>query len=237
MATTVIGTRLCDVLPESRVDTSAITLTVNARDGGFYEYRPKAVVRLANEDEVIALLGVARELHLPVTFRAGGTSLAGQTVGEGIIADCSHGFTGIEVLDGGARVRAEPGPTAEMVNRVLRPFGRRIGPDPASIRAARIGGIIANNSSGMITGVKLNSYNTMDSVRFVLADGSVWDTARQGEHGRFADERRDLALGLTQLRDEVRADADLVALINKKFSIKCVTGYGINAFVDFDDPL
>ena len=103
MATTVIGTRLCDVLPESRVDTSSIMLTVHARDGGFYEYRPKAVVRVMNEDEVIALLGAARELHLPVTFRAGGTSLAGQTVGEGIIADCSQGFTGIHVLDG-ARV-------------------------------------------------------------------------------------------------------------------------------------
>ena len=237
MATNAVGTRLCDVLPESRVDTTAITLTVNARDGGFYEYRPKAVVRVANEKEVIALLGVAREMRLPVTFRAGGTSLAGQTVGEGIIADCSHGFTTIEVLDDGARVRAEPGPTAEMVNRVLRPYGRRIGPDPASIRVARIGGIIANNSSGMITGVKLNAYHTMDSVRFVLADGSVWDTAVRDEYERFARERRDLAQGLAALRDKVRADADLVALINKKFSIKCVTGYGINALVDFDDPL
>jgi D-lactate dehydrogenase len=237
MATNAVGTRLCDVLPESRVDTTAITLTVNARDGGFYEYRPKAVVRVANEKEVIALLGVAREMRLPVTFRAGGTSLAGQTVGEGIIADCSHGFTTIEVLDDGARVRAEPGPTAEMVNRVLRPYGRRIGPDPASIRAARIGGIIANNSSGMITGVKLNAYHTMDSVRFVLADGSVWDTAVRDEYERFARVRRDLAQGLAALRDKVRADADLVALINKKFSIKCVTGYGINALVDFDDPL
>ena len=142
-----------------------------------------------------ALLAVARELHLPVTFRAGGTSLAGQTVGEGIIADVSHAFTGIEVLDGGARVRAEPGPTAEMVNRVLRPFGRRIGPDPASIRAARIGGIIANNSSGMITGVKLNAYHTMDSIRFVLADGSVWDTAAEGESERFARERPDAGPG------------------------------------------
>ncbi|MGD0984406.1 MAG: FAD-binding and (Fe-S)-binding domain-containing protein [Acidimicrobiales bacterium] len=237
MTTTVIVTRLCEVLPESRVDTTAITLTVNARDGGFYEYRPKAVVRVANEEEVRALLGAARDLRLPVTFRAGGTSLAGQAVGEGIIADCSHGFTGIEVLDSGARVRCEPGPTAEMVNRVLRPYGRRIGPDPASIRAARIGGIIANNSSGMITGVKLNAYHTMNSIRFVLADGSVWDTAIGNEHERFARERPDLAQGLVELRDEVRTDADLVTLISKKFSIKCVTGYGINALVDFDDPL
>ena len=237
MTTAVIGTRLREVLPEGCVDTTGITLTVNARDGGFYEYRPQAVVRVANEEDVRSLLAVAREMHVPVTFRAGGTSLAGQTVGEGIIADVSHAFTGIEVLDGGERVKAEPGPTAEMVNRVLLRFGRRIGPDPASARAARIGGIIANNSSGMITGVKLNAYHTMDSIRFVLADGSVWDTAAEGESQRFACGRPDLAQGLAALRDEARADADLVALINRKFSIKCVTGYGINALVDFDDPL
>ena len=237
MTTSVIGARLRDVLPESRIDTTAITLTVNARDGGFYEYRPQAVVRVTNEHEVCALLAVAGEMRLPVTFRAGGTSLAGQTVGEGIIVDVSHAFTGIEVLDEGAWVKAEPGPTAEMVNRVLHRYGRRIGPDPASIRAARIGGIIANNSSGMITGVKLNAYHTMDSIRFVLADGSVWDTAAEGESQRFARERPELARGLVALRDDARSDADLVALINKKFSIKCVTGYGINALVDFDDPL
>ncbi len=237
MTTAVIGTRLREVLPEGCVDTTVITLTVNARDGGFYEYRPQAVVRVANEEDVRSLLAVAREMHVPVTFRAGGTSLAGQTVGEGIIADVSRAFTGIEVLDGGRRVKAEPGPTAEMVNRVLLRFGRRIGPDPASARAARIGGIIANNSSGMITGVKLNAYHTMDSIRFVLADGSVWDTAAEGESQRFARGRPDLAQGLAALRDEARADADLVALINRKFSIKCVTGYGINALVDFDDPL
>ena len=124
-----------------------------------------------------------------------------------------------------------------MVNRVLLRFGRRIGPDPASIRAARIGGIIANNSSGMITGVKLQRYHTMGSIRFVLADGSVWDTAVEGEGQRFARGRPDLAQGLAALPRRTRADEDLVALINKKFSIKCVTGYGINALVDFDDPL
>lgn len=237
LTTSTIWARLCQVLPEGRIDTSSISLTVHARDAGFYEYRPRAVVRVADEEEVRGLLRAARELHLPVTFRAGGTSLSGQTVGEGIIADISTGFYGIEVLDAGARVKAEPGPTAEMVNRVLSRYGRKIGPDPASIRAARIGGIVANNSSGITTGVNQNAYNTMASVRFVLADGSAWDSAAQAEHERFARERPDLALGLAALRDETRADTDLVALIRRKFSIKCVTGYGINALIDFDDPL
>jgi D-lactate dehydrogenase len=232
-----IGARLGAVLPKELVDVSEITLSVNARDGGFYEYRPKAVVRVTSEHDVRGLFAISRELRVPVTFRAGATSLSGQTVGEGVIADISTAFGSIEVLDGGARVKAEPGPTGEMVNRVLCQFGRKIGPDPASMRAARIGGIIANNSSGMITGVKLNAYHTMDSVRFVLVDGSSWDTAVSGERDRFARERPALARGLADLRDEVRADPDLVELIRKKFSIKCVTGYAINALTDFDDPL
>ncbi|MGO8722067.1 MAG: FAD-binding and (Fe-S)-binding domain-containing protein [Acidimicrobiales bacterium] len=237
MTASALGARLRELLPEERVDTTAITLTVNSRDASYYEYRPKAVVRLASEAEVRGLFRLARELAVPVTFRAGGTSLSGQSVGEGIVADISRAFRRIEVLDAGARVKAEPGPTAEMVNRVLAPYGRKIGPDPASIRAARIGGIVSNNSSGMITGVKLNTYRTMDSIRFVLVDGTAWDTSRSGEHERFAREQKGLAEGLGELRDETRADAGLVALIRKKFSIKCVTGYGINALVDFEDPL
>ena len=236
-STATIGARLAELLGSTSVDTRATTLVANSRDGGFYEYRPKAVVRLTSEDEVCRLLDAARHLRLPVTFRAGGTSLSGQTVGEGIIADISTAFSGVEVLDAGARVKTEPGPTAEMVNRVLARHGRKIGPDPASIRAARIGGVVANNSSGMITGVKLNAYNTMDSIRFVLADGSVWDTSKGGEAERFARERPKIAQGLALLRDETRADPELGALIIKKFSIKCVTGYAINALVDFDDPL
>ncbi len=135
VTTAALGARLREVLPVNRVDTSSIALTVNARDAGFYEYRPRAVVRVASEEEVRGLLRAARDLRLPVTFRAGGTSLSGQSVGEGIIADVSTAFLGVEVLDAGARVKAEPGPTAEMVNRVLSRYGRRIGPDPASIRA------------------------------------------------------------------------------------------------------
>ncbi|MGA2530554.1 MAG: FAD-binding and (Fe-S)-binding domain-containing protein [Acidimicrobiales bacterium] len=237
MRATTRGTHLHDLLPLSRIDTTTVALTVNARDGGFYEYRPKGVVHVEDEEEMRALLRLARQMCLPVTFRAGGTSLSGQTVGNGLIADISRAFFKVDVLDAGARVKAEPGATAGLVNRVLSRYGRKIGPDPASIRAARIGGVIANNSSGMITGVKLNAYHTMHSVRFLLANGSVWDTAAEGEHERFARELPDLARGLVELRDDARADADLVALIRKKFSIKCVTGYGINALIDFDDPL
>ena len=110
MTPSEIASRLGAVLPKDAVDVSEITLAVNARDGGFYEYRPKAVVRLTNERDVKALFAVARELRLPVTFRAGATSLSGQTVGEGVIADISTAFRSIEVLDQGARIegRARP---------------------------------------------------------------------------------------------------------------------------------
>lgn len=223
------------VLPPDQVDDSDLARAVYARDGSFFEYRPRVVVRANREDDVRAVLAVARSTGTPVTFRAGGTSLSGQTVGEGIIVDVSKGFSRIEPLDGGARVRVEPGPTGGLVNAVLARHGRKIGPDPASLRAARIGGILANNSSGMTTGVRYNAYRTLDAMRLVLVDGSVYDTAADGD--RFRREQPRLAGGLAELRDEVRADPQLSALIRRKFAIKCVVGYGINALLDFDDPL
>jgi hypothetical protein len=55
-----IGARLGEVLPESRIDTNRIALTVNARDAGFYEYRPRSVVRVTNEEDLRGLFGAAR---------------------------------------------------------------------------------------------------------------------------------------------------------------------------------
>ncbi|MDA2918122.1 FAD-binding oxidoreductase [Desulfobacterota bacterium AH_259_B03_O07] len=225
------------VMPEERVHTDELTLTVYARAADFFEYRPQAVVKARTEEEVRGVLRVATEHKVPVTFRAAGTSLSGQVLGTGIICDISTGFQGIEPRDGAKLLWTQPGPTGELVDRVLEPLGRRIGPDPASLRAARIGGMISNNSSGMTCGVKFNAYHTLHSMRVMLLDGSTYDSAIEADHTRFEQEQERLANGLLELRREVLADADLVEKIRKKFSIKCVTGYGINALVDFERPL
>ena len=226
-----------EYVPSVRVHIDELTLSVYSRAADFFEYRPQVVVKARSEDEVRGVLRVANEHKVPVTFRAAGTSVSGQALGTGIICDISSGFQRIEPRDEGNVVWFQPGPTIEMVDRVLLPLGKRIGPDPGSTKAARMGGVIANNASGMTCGVKFNSYHTLHSLRVVLIDGSVYDSALEADHVRFEGDQKRLAEGLLALRKEVLEDAELVEKIKKKFSIKCVTGYGINAFVDFERPL
>ena len=171
----ITSIQLADALkksvPHERIHIDDLTLTVYSRAADFYEYRPRAVVKARTEDEVRSVLHVANDHGVPVTFRAAGTSLSGQCLGTGIICDISGGFQGLEARDGGNLIWCQPGPTGEMVDHVLLPLGRRIGPDPASLSAARMGGIVANNASGMNAGVKRNCYSMLHSMRVVLVDG------------------------------------------------------------------
>ena len=75
-------------------------------------------------------MAVSQRLGTPLVFRSGGTSLNGQSQTDGILADVRRHWGGIEVLDDGARVRVGPGTVLGHVNRVLAPYGRRLGPDP-----------------------------------------------------------------------------------------------------------
>jgi D-lactate dehydrogenase len=114
---------------------------------------------------------------IPICFRAGGTSLSGQSVTDGWLVDIGRHWRNIEVLDNGMRVRVQPGAIGGLVNAHLRNHGRKMGPDPSSINSAMLGGILANNSSGMCCGVVNNAYHTVESIRFILPDGSLWDTS------------------------------------------------------------
>lgn len=85
-------------------------------------------------------------------MRSGGSSLSGQGGGEGMLVDVRKHFRDIEVFNNGARVRVQPGATVRSVNNRLAFYVTKIGPDPASEFAAKIGGVIANNSSGRRAG-------------------------------------------------------------------------------------
>ncbi len=170
-------------------------------------------------------------------FRAGGTSLNGQSQTDGILLDVRRDWQRVRVEDGGARVRAQPGAVLGHVNRLLARHGRRLGPDPASTDIACVGGVIANNSGGMRCGVVADSYRTVRSMTFVLPNGAVIDTAAEDAEQRFAAAAPELARGLTEIRDELRADAALSERVARKFAIKNTTGYRLCAFLDADEPL
>jgi D-lactate dehydrogenase len=228
---------LVGLVGADQVLARAIDLVRYASDASPYRRFPQAVVMARDSEDVARLLDYARRTGTPLTFRAGGTSLNGQSQTDGILVDVRRHWRGVTVEDDGARARVRPGTVLGHVNRVLAPLHRKLGPDPASTDIATVGGVVANNSGGMRCGTKRDSYSTVRALTFVLPSGTVIDTAAPGADEEFARREPALARGLEQIRDEIRADAELTERIRKKFEIKNTTGYRLCAFLDADAPV
>lgn len=232
-----ISSRLATAVAEpDRIRNRLIDRVAYASDASHYLHTPRTVVIADNAHEVGAILRSARADRTPVTLRSGGTSLAGQSSGDGLLVDVRQRFRDIEVLDGGARVRAQPGATVRQVNAHLAPHRHKLGPDPASEAACTIGGVIANNSSGMVCGTELNTYRTLESMTFVLPSGTVIDTAAPDADRALTQQEPELVDTLLRLQRRVRGNARSVVLIERHFSLKNTMGYGLNSFLDFDSP-
>jgi len=204
-----------------------------------YRVVPEVVVRPRDASDVRKILEIARALSQPLTYRAAGTSLSGQAVGGGILVDLSLDWGRFRIEDEGTRVWAQPGVIGAHLNRALAPHGRRIGPDPASIDAAMIGGIVANNASGMCCGVSQNSFHTLRGATVILADGVSIDThgeSRDEVDEQFKNRHPRLHAGLLELKEKVRADKALSRKIRHKFSTKNTMGYSLNAFLERERP-
>ncbi|MDN6330906.1 MAG: FAD-binding oxidoreductase, partial [Brachybacterium sp.] len=218
------------------LDTDVVARHTLAHDASHYLLLPEAVTAPADEAEVVALLRQATGERRPLTFRSGGTSLSGQAQSDSVLADVRRHFRSVEVLEAGERVRVGPGATLRQVNAHLLRHMRRLGPDPASEIACTIGGVIANNSSGMAAGIAENSYRTLESLRFVLPSGTVVDTGLAGADARLRRDEPALHEGLLRLMRQVRDDAAATRVIRERFAMKNTMGYGINALLDFETP-
>ncbi len=229
--------RLIAALGADRVLTRALDLIRYASDASAYRLIPQAVAVPRDIEDMASLLRCATELGVPVTFRAGGTSLNGQSQTDAILVDVRRHWRRVRVEEDGARLRAQPGVVLGHANRLLARHGRRIGPDPASTNIACVGGVVANNSGGMRCGVVADSYRTVSAMTLVLANGAVINTAEADAEQQFAAAAPELASGLVQIRDRIRADGELSERIARKFEIKNTTGYRLCAFLDADTPL
>jgi len=224
-------------IPPSRIFFDPFRRLAFGTDASFYRLVPKLVVRANGPGEVAHLLRVADPLGIPVTFRAAGTSLSGQAVTDSVLVVLAGGWRKRAILDGGERISLEPGIIGAEANLWLAPFRRKIGPDPASINHCMIGGIAANNASGMCCGTAQNSYRTVDAMKIIFQDGTVLDTADPGSRRSFTSSHPGLIAEIGRIRDEITADPVLRERIRHKFRIKNTTGYSINAFVDYADPV
>ncbi|MDR0988976.1 MAG: FAD-binding oxidoreductase [Prevotellaceae bacterium] len=225
-----------EMIPADRIYTDELRRLTWGTDAGFYRLTPRLVVRSKDEGEVSGLLRLASRLELPVTFRAAGTSLSGQAVGEGILIVAGKHWEQYRISHNGEVVALQPGIVGERVNQLLEPYGRCFAPDPASVKSSMVGGIVINNASGMSCGTHANSDRVMLSARMVLADGTVLDTSDERSRASFTATHADLLAGIVRLRDRITGDAALVERIRYKYSIKNVVGLNLLPFITYPDP-
>lgn len=233
----VLRAELTELLGAEKVLWKVSDLVRYATDASPYRFVPQVVVIAEDIDDVSAVLSYAHGRQREVVFRAAGTSLNGQAQGEDILVDVRRHWAGIEVLDDGRRARIRPGTTVLRANAALARHGRILGPDPASAIACTLGGVVANNASGMTAGTTRNAYRTLSSLTLVLPTGTVVDTADPLADEELARAEPALCHGLMEIKREIEADPELVARIRAKYEIKNTTGYRLDAYLDGTTPV
>src|SRR5258706_4773993 len=238
-----ITAQLSEVIPSTRIHARLIDRIAYANDASYFRLVPQAVVQPNSISEIQSLFKFTQQNKISMTFRAAGTSLSGQAVTDGIVVDISKHWGKFNVEDGGNLIRFQPGIVGGFINNVLKQYGRRIGPDPASIDACMMGGILANNSSGMCCGVIENSYRTIHSMTFILPNGFILNTEDPNANRIFENEQPHIAQVLLELKRRIidstaeYKDEKLAAKIQRRYQMKNTNGYLLNAFLDFDSPL
>ncbi len=223
-------------IDSERIYTDELRRLAWGTDAGFYRLMPEIVIRSKTEEEVSSILRCASASKVPVTFRAAGTSLSGQAISDSVLVVAGKHWEGISTNDSGYTVKLQPGVVGSKVNEFLKPYGRKFGPDPASIKSCMVGGIVMNNASGMSCGTWANSDKMLVSGRIVFADGTILDTSDEDSKENFKAMHPDMLAAIESLRDEVLADDELVARIKHKYSIKNVTGLNLLPLITFSDP-
>ena len=229
-----IKSLLSGTIEEQRLLVRPIDLIAYASDASFYRLIPRAVVQTRSIEEIQSLFRFSHEHSIPMTFRAAGTSLSGQSISDGLLVEIARNWKNASVEENGRRIRVQPGVIGARANQMLTPYRAKIGPDPASIATCTLGGILSNNSSGMCCGVDQNAYHTVASIKFMLPSGTVIDTSAKDADELFHAREPELAQGLLELKQRIESDTTLHDRIRNKYRTKNTTGYSLNAFIDFD---
>jgi FAD/FMN-containing dehydrogenase/Fe-S oxidoreductase len=142
-------------------------------DASIYQIEPLGVVIPRTAEDVVATVQVASAMRVPITPRGGGTSLSGQSIGPGIVLDCSKYLNAVLDLDPAARVaRVQPGVVLDPFNRLLGEHGLQFGPDVSTSNRANLGGMMGNNSAGSRSIVYGKTIDHVLSQSVVLSDGT-----------------------------------------------------------------
>ncbi|REL24805.1 FAD-binding oxidoreductase [Rhodohalobacter sp. SW132] len=156
------------------IKTDSLTRRLYATDASIYEELPSGVAFPSSVDEIRQLVKEAAKRNFSITARSAGTSLAGQTTGEGIIMDSSRHMTGILEIDPKRQVaHVQPGVIRDTLNREAAKYKLQFGPDTATTNRCMIGGMIGNNSCGSFSIKHRSTREHILEIEAVLSDGST----------------------------------------------------------------
>lgn len=225
-------------LGEAHVHTDELLVKAFSVDGSPFEPIAKVVADIYSPDELTALLGIAARTGVSLTYRGSGTGVSGQTIARDVTVRLLGPYwQRIDVLDDGARVRARCGVIGAEVNAALKPYGRYMTADPSSISAASMGGMASTKAAGLGCTVDKNLYGMMTGLSFILVDGTSVDTEDPDSVARFRKSHAGMLRQLSDLRARIMADDAMRETIIRKFRIRNTSGYSLNAFTDFEDPV
>ena len=219
------------------VHSSKLQRGIYSTDASMYQIEPLGVVYPASNDDLISIVDIARKHQTPLLPRGGGTSLAGQTVGEAIVLDFTKYMN--EVLefdpDKGSML-VQPGITRDEVNAIAHKSRLEFAPDPATSSRATIGGMIANNSSGTKSILYGKTSDHVLGLRVLLADGTILELGEINSNASSSDLTNTINASkansiLTSLREIIEANK---AEIEERFpkTMRRVSGYPLDNLLD-----
>ena len=214
-----------------KVRTDDSILRTYSTDASPCAVQPRAVAFAEAEDDVRAVLRVCRELEVPITPRASGTSLSGAAIGPGVVLDTTR-FNRILDFDPERRfVRVEPGILLADLNAYLAERGMRFAPDPGSQDLCRIGGMVGHNASGYRSVKYGQTRDHVPGLRVLLADGTPLQAHDVPVNGAEWKEIVGRAKGLGRVQKEIEAHRDAI-LSSRRPIRKHSCGYDLIGLVE-----
>ncbi len=217
---------------DGEVRFDAVTRQLYATDASIYQIEPVGVVIPKTVAALQSAVQIALEMHVPIVPRGGGTSLSGQSIGAGIVLDCSKYLNKILDIDPTLEIaRVQPGVILDQLNRALAPHHLMFGPDVATASRANLGGMIGNNSAGSHSIVHGKTIDHVRRLTVLLSDGNVHDLGPLS----VADwQRQDQRTFAGKLHHQVRQIvSDAAPEIQRHFPriLRRVSGYNLDILV------
>jgi FAD/FMN-containing dehydrogenase/Fe-S oxidoreductase len=212
------------------------SLGMYATDASIYQIQPQVVVIPKDEEDVRNAIGIARKNKLKILPRGAGTSLAGQTVADGLVLDFSKYMNQIlEINEKEKWVRVQPGLVRDVLNEKLAPLGLHFGPDPATSSRANVGGMVGNNSSGTKSILFGKTVDHILEAKVVLADDTVLHLKENSpEQYNFKSSQSDREGEIyKEFQDIVERNLDEIKTKFPKV-MRRVGGYNLDEFVNTD---